>query len=175
MDERDRLWDVVFDTYYDVYFEELAAENLSRRLGGLDNLTKFLVALTASGSAVAGWALWSSSGWRILWAILAGFAAILSILGATLKTPDRVRRLEEVKQCFCRPRVDLETLRDTMRLRSDFPIDETRSRWTELRDSYNTAMQRVQNDPLRSRRFLKKTQNELNERLADQIEGGTHS
>jgi hypothetical protein len=31
MDERDGLWKVVFDAYYDAYFEELAAESLSRR------------------------------------------------------------------------------------------------------------------------------------------------
>jgi hypothetical protein len=108
----------------------------------------------------------------VLWAVFAGVAALLSVPHATLKVPERVRSLEEMRQAFCAVRVDLETLRDTMRATHEFPIGETKARWAELRDAYGAAMQKVGNGPLRSKRFLYKTQDELNSRLADQIEGG---
>ena len=58
-DPRDTLWTSAFDTYYDVYYEELVADEVNNRWQILDEVTKVLVALTASGSAISGWILWN--------------------------------------------------------------------------------------------------------------------
>jgi hypothetical protein len=51
-DPRDELWNAAFNTYYDAYYEEIAADKMISRWQILDELTKVLVALTASGSAM---------------------------------------------------------------------------------------------------------------------------
>lgn len=170
MTERDAIWEVVFETYYDAFFEELAGENLSRRWQIFDDATKIVVAITTSGSAVAGWTLWNLPGWRILWAFLAGAAALITIIHATLKVSDRVGRFEELRQAFFVIRNKLETLRFEMRVDQDFSVVEIRDKLLELREQYGLAMERIRYDLLRSRRFLEKTQDELNIRLADQVQ-----
>jgi len=90
-DARDELWTATFDTYYDAYYEELLAAALVRRWQRVDAFTKVLVALTASGSAVAGWTLWSQPGFKTSWTFIAGIAALLSILHSTLNVADRVK------------------------------------------------------------------------------------
>ena len=78
------LYNKVFDTYYDCHFEEIIADKLVYRWQFFDQMSKLLVALTTSGSAVAGWALWSQPGLRPIWAVLAGSAGVLSIVHAVL-------------------------------------------------------------------------------------------
>jgi hypothetical protein len=71
---RDRLWEAVFETYYDAYYEEILSGDLIDRWQSFDEFAKIVIALTASGSAVSGWALWTQPGFRAVWAVLAGLA-----------------------------------------------------------------------------------------------------
>ncbi len=82
VDPRDELWRAAFDTYYDSYYEELLADRLINVWRRVDEVTRILAALTASTSAVTGWALWAQQYSRNVWAVLAGFAAVLTILHA---------------------------------------------------------------------------------------------
>lgn len=59
LDQRDEIWTAAFYTYYDAYYEEICADRLTNRWQKLDEMTKVLVAFTASTSAVTGWALWT--------------------------------------------------------------------------------------------------------------------
>ena len=170
MTERNAMWNVVFETYYDAYFEELAAGNLSRRWQFFDDGAKVVIALTTSGSAIAGWTLWNLPGWRALWTILAGGAALITIIHATLKVSDRVGRFEELRQAFLAIRNKLETIGCEMRVDQDFSVVEMRDKWLDLKEQYGTAMGLIRSDLLRGRRFLEKTQDELNVRVADQIQ-----
>ena len=56
LDARDEVWNAAYDTYYSTYFEEMVCDVLLDRWQWLDEVTKVLVALTATGSAVTGWA-----------------------------------------------------------------------------------------------------------------------
>ncbi|MCK5828144.1 hypothetical protein KAH43_06420 [Candidatus Bipolaricaulota bacterium] len=170
MSERGAMWEIVFETYYDAFFEELASESLSRRWQMFDEIAKVIIALAASGSAVAGWALWNLPGWRLIWASFAGGAALVSIIHATLKVSDRVGRFEESRQAFLSVRNRLETLRCEMRLDHDFSVPEIRKRWLDLREEYGQATERIRSDLLRSKRFLEKTQDALNVAIADQLQ-----
>ena len=63
-DARDVLWNRAFDTYYDSLFEETVADWIVDRWQIADDVTKVLVALTALGSGISGWALWNDPEWR---------------------------------------------------------------------------------------------------------------
>jgi len=86
-DPRDEIWVASFDTLYDALYAEAVADKLIDRWQGVDQVTRALVAITASGSAVSGWALWSKPQFQSTWLIDSGVAALLAILHATLGVP----------------------------------------------------------------------------------------
>jgi hypothetical protein len=166
-DPRDRLWDAAFETYYDSFYEGILADLLIDRWQFLDEAAKCTVALTATGSALAGWALWTEPGFRIVWVIVAGVSAILAILHAALGVAGRVRDWGEVRRYFATLRIDLETLRYRMEFDPEFPLDGFTDSFAELRKKYGEGMQRLRNDILLTRRLIHRAQDKLNQRVAD--------
>src|SRR5947208_8688294 len=97
---REELWKASYETCYDSLFEELTADSLITRWGSVDEVTKVLVMLTASSSAVSGWVLWSQPGYRAFWLLISGIAATLSIVHTALGVPGRIRMHAEDKRRF---------------------------------------------------------------------------
>ena len=170
VDQRGVMWEKSFDTYYQCYFEELVADSLVYRWLILDDVTKVLVALTASGSAIAGWSLWSSDDFKWLWALLAGFGALLSVIHASLGVPSRVKQWEGLKRTFAKLRIEIETFRQRMAINPNFELDAFVKEYSLYRKRYGEAMQQLQGDIVRTRRFEEKIQDNLNEQIADQIQ-----
>lgn len=169
MDKRDKLWDKSFETYYDCYFEEMAAENLVRKWLLLDDVTKVLVAITASGSAVSGWALWNNDEFKLVWIILAGLGAFLSILHASLNVQSRVKEWEELKKLFTVLRIKIETFRHNMEMDPDFCIEAFTNDYDKHRATYSTLMERLRGDIARTKRFEENIQVKLDLKISDQI------
>ena len=105
-DTRDKLWELVFETFYDSYYEEIVADKLVYRWQLFDQISKVLIALTASGSAVSGWALWNQPAFRNIWVTLAGLGAVLSIIHAALSVSSRLKEWRDVKTSFVVLRID---------------------------------------------------------------------
>ena len=85
--QRDELWNSTYETYYDTFYEEIAADYLIIRWMKINDITNILIALTASGSLVSGWLLWSTPAGKTLWGIVAGVAAILAIINKSGSLP----------------------------------------------------------------------------------------
>ncbi len=168
-DRRDSLWEVAFETYYDSYYEEVAAGLLISRWQVLDELAKVVVALTAAGSAVAGWALWSEPGFKVFWAALAGTGALLSIIHAALGVPGRLKTWGEIERTFTTLRIDLETFRMAMDTDPEFDLDGFQHQFEQFRKRYAEAVHQVQNDVLLTGGLRNKAQDQLNSCLADKI------
>lgn len=168
-DARDELWQKTFDTYYDVYYEELLAAATSRRWLWIDTVTKLLVAVTAASSAVAGWALWSQPGFRELWLIVAGIAAILSIIHASLAVAERVRNWENVGGAFFELRVQMEDFRNRMSIDPEFPIDTFLKHFEALRRRYVETVERSRDDIIQTMRLKRSCQKDVNTRLSGDI------
>lgn len=164
-DERDQLWKAVYETYYDTYFEEILSDKLISYWQLLDEGTKILVALTATGSAISGWTLWSTTGFKSVWIFLAGFTALLAILHSTLGVPNRLQDWGEIKRFFAVLRIDIESFRYRMTVNPNFAIDDSTKEFTEYRRRYGDGIQRLKNDILWTKRVEYKAQNDLNERL----------
>lgn len=171
-DPRDKLWEKSFSTYYDCYFEEMISERLVYRWGMLDDITKVLVALTASGSAISGWALWNEPEFKIVWLFLAGLGAFLSIIHASLNVQSRVKEWENLKKDFTELRVKIETFRHKMEINPQFDINEFTKQYEEQRQMFSEIMKRIGGDITRTSKFQNDTQNDLNIKLADQIQNG---
>jgi len=161
----DIYWKPCFKTYYEAYFQEVTSESLSIRWQKIDVATAFLVAITASGSAIAGWALWNEIGWKIFWAILAGFASLLSILHGIMGVGNRIKVQEELRQLFSNLRVDLESL--LLELPTGITVDMVKEQYEKLRDRYSECMRRTSRDIIFSKKYQHKLQEQLNNTLKE--------
>lgn len=124
--QRDQLWRISFDTYYDSYFEEMVADRLLYRWCFLDDITKWLVAITASGSAVSGWALWgdTNQSLKLAWVLIAGTSALLAITHNALGVQQRIKNWEDTKKAFVTLRLEMDTLRQDMATFPDFDVGQ---------------------------------------------------
>lgn len=166
VDQRDELWNAVYDTYYESYFQELLADDLVTLWRNVDEATKVLVALTATGSAVSGWAVWKLGYGQELWVLLSGFVAVIAIVHAALGVPVKLKDWGEVKRNFTSLRVNLETFRHRISVNHEFPIDEFWDLYEKRRQEYGDAMQRIENDLFRTDRRAERVQDKLNIRVA---------
>lgn len=166
-DPRDRLWEVTYKTYYASFNMEIASQNLIDKWQIVDELTKVLVALTASGSTVSGWTMWNNPNFKFLWLTIAGVGAILAILHSALSVPNRLKHWGEVKQLFAGLRVELETFMYRMTINPEFPIDEFTNEFNIYRKQYAEGIQKQMNDILWTKRLERKSIDLLNQRLKD--------
>ena len=166
-DAKDKLWEGTYITYYDSYYEELVADTIIRRWQTLDEITKVLVALTASGSALSGWALWSDEGFKIIWVILAGLGAFIAIVHSAFGVSARLKDWGEIKRWFAILRIDLETFRYRMEFNPKFSVDELDKKFIVYRERYGDGVQRLKADIVRTRALEGNAQLELNKRLAE--------
>ena len=168
---REELWIASFDTYYDCFFEELIADDLITFWSRLDGVTKVLVAVTASGSAISGWAFWNQHTGKLLWGILSGAAAVLSLIDTKLNIPTRIKAHTEDKRRFAGLRTELETFRYSMKIQRDtFDVNSYTKEFLKYRSRYSHSVSEVGNDIARTRRREVKVQNkELNVRLKNDL------
>jgi hypothetical protein len=164
---RDRLWEATFETYYDSYLQELCSVRLLERWEKFDDATKVLVALTASGSAIAGWALWNEPGFKYIWGILAGFAAVMSIVHAALKVPERLARHFDSKSEFSALRIALETFRHQMQIFPRFSVEDYNKQYLEYRERYQILVSKLRSDFLSTPAMVKAAQIDLNSKVRD--------
>lgn len=164
-DQRDQIWDVCFETYYDCYFEEMAADVLLYRWCLVDDSNKWLIAIAASGSVVSGWALWNE-----LWVILSLISAVLAITHTALGIQQRIKNWEDAKKSFVDLRLSFAELRQDMSIDPNFNIDAVLGRLNALRAKYREQMSRLGPDTLRTKRLEEKIQAKLNDTISDQIQ-----
>jgi len=166
---RDHLWEVSFETFYDAKYIEVLSERLEGEWLIVDKVVAVLVALTASGSAVAGWALWKDGTPASLWAVLSGSAALLAIVHSTLGVPATLKAHGECRRYFTHLSLDIESLRMRMRTNQSFDIDTLEAQFDDCRKRFSSGIGLRQADLLSTRRFQVKVQEALNEQLADEI------
>jgi hypothetical protein len=168
--QRDQLWRVSVETFYRVYYAESLANSLVKSWQRWDEIAKFVIAITATTSAVSGWTLWNLPQFKIIWSIIAGSGAIFAILHTNLKVPDRLKDLISDVQYLKGLRINLETFRYKMEVDPNFEIEEFREEFLGYRDQYSDGSKRLKNDILLTKRRRTKVQEELNAELQDLFE-----
>jgi len=171
-DPREELWKASFNTYYDSLFEELLADALITRWSFLDDLTKVLVAVTASGSAISGWALWNQPGtYKTAWMVVSAIAAFLSLVHTALTIPNRLKAHAEDKRRFATLRTELETFRYRMKIAQEtFDITQFTEEFLRYRARFSENVELLCNDILRTSFLENSTQTKVDTRLQNEIE-----
>ena len=167
-EDRETYWSLSFDTYYKAYYQELASQALAARWERIDVLTALLVAATASGSTLAGWALWSDVGWKVVWAGIAAVATITSILHGSLRVPSRLKEQEELRREFSGLRVDLDTFRQFLRIPETEAPDHVKENYERLRQRLGSLWGRARPDIAYTGRLRDAVQKQLDEVLKEQ-------
>ncbi len=87
----------IYDDYRTALFNELYYSERVEMLDRWRLAFDITIALLATTSPVAGWAVWKHGSYINLWAALAGFGAIIAIIAPLLKLTDRVKSASELK------------------------------------------------------------------------------
>jgi hypothetical protein len=164
-DPRDRLWDTSYETYYHMFYQELLADRVIQRWQFFDALTRVLITITATSSAIGSWELWRTGTFRAIWVIMAGAAAVLSIIHTTLNVVGRLKDHGDIRRRCAGLRVDLETFRQLMEIDANFPIKEYTEKYEEYRRRYSDCIQMLINDIIVRQRFARRVQAQLNASL----------
>lgn len=165
--EIEEFWKPSFETLYDACYYELASEYVITRWSRVHLITSTLAAITATGSAVSGWALWSNPNGRVLWSCIAAPATVLSIVHGTLGVPGRIKEEEQRRQQFSGLRVDLETFRHRLTIGCEFM--DANNTFGQLRERLSTYVSKTPPDILLTKAARKLVQSQVNEKLQTYI------
>jgi hypothetical protein len=145
-DLRDAIWNSAYYLWYDATYNAELATRMVDRLKLVDDVTKVLVAVTATGSAIAGWNLWSRSGFDYAWATLAGAGALLAIVHGSLGISARLKDWLEMKKDFLNLRVAVSALRDNMAHHPDFEAQRVDEALSGLKVKFGECEGRIPSD-----------------------------
>jgi len=162
-------WEPSFETLYDACFYELASERIVTGWSRINLVAGVLTAITASGSAFAGWTYWADPSGKIVWGAIAAFASLLAIVQSVLGVPRRIRDEEERRQRFSALRIDLETFRHNLVLRRD--PSEAKKTFGGLRTRLSEYVSKTPPDIVFTRGARKAVQELVNEKLKKYIRG----
>lgn len=162
-----KLWQDSFELLYQATFQQFASIRLSGRWHSIDTLTAFFVTGTASGSAIAGWALWSSPGGKLAWVGIAGLASLLSLTHAVLQVPSKIKLQDDLKGLFGDLRLDVQTFRQN--LRNGTPPSTALDSYNMLRSRYKEAMKNAPASITFTTRLRQNIQTAVNHELDSEI------
>ncbi len=168
--QRDILWNDSFNTYYDAYFDELLSDTLVNRWMRIDVGVKYLVAITATGSAIAGLALWQEPGWKAAWAALSLIAAAAGIFHSTALVDNLVKEHTRAHKEYAACRSDLENYRHDLNMDPGFDVARKDGEFKALKKKYEDCCGNSPRDWSVSDNLRERVKAQLNETIKDQLE-----
>jgi hypothetical protein len=167
---KDELWDSAWNAYYDAYYYEIFISSVAHRWEMFDIISKIIIAITASGSAIAGWELWGEEGYKVVWISIAGAASIISIIHAALQVQQKLETQTKLSSNFTNLRIEFETLREQMGIFPDFEIVEYNKKFLQLKAKLKINTSNYKPDifstkSLQNKSLQNKSQDNLNQRL----------
>ena len=157
------FWVKGYHLFYDVYYQELLSSHLASRWERIDSITSIFIGITSSGSAIAGWELWSQPRFKTIWVVLASTVAIAALVHRSINVTDRVKRQAELSREFRELRVDVETFMDRISLR--FDPDEELNQFGDLRRKFSKTMGKTETDIAQTTGLQDKAQSTLDQEL----------
>ena len=146
LDPRDEIWNESHNLYYDVYYAEVVEQKLEARWSTFDYVSRILVAATASGSTIAGFAFWKDPQLAWLWPLLSGISAVLAILSEKLGVADKLREHSQSGNALCSLRTLIEKFNFKMRIDPGFSIEDFTIEFFEMKERYSSEMNKIKYD-----------------------------
>lgn len=162
--DENKFRDAVLDTYYEAYYQELMCDFLGSRWSTIDVVTSFVVAITASGSAVTGLAFWSTPGGKAYWAAIAIASSVIALAHGILHVAEKVKVWGDLRRTFIELRVKLETLIQDLSIEHSF--ENQKKQYTALREQYERLASGAPSDLIATNGARAKVQDSLDKLLA---------
>jgi len=170
-DKLELLWDAIYDTFYDTYYEEVLSDSVISSLELFDKFCKIFIAVTTSGSTIAGFTIWSKPGWQVPWIMLCGITAFAAILHNSFDISNKLKEQNQINKIFTRLRVDFETFRYKLDFIGTDVSDEVMNQFKEeffiLRERFAKNTELLQREVFITNRLKNKAQNDLDKKLAE--------
>ncbi len=125
-----------FKTWFNSRYQELISSELLENWQLVDTFVQIGIAVTASGSAIAGWQLWERPEMKVAWAIVSGIISVLAFCHKGLRVTDKVKIWSESKKAFTMLRNQLEILRYEVDASFEKNRDSIDKRYLEIMKSY---------------------------------------
>lgn len=128
----------VWDVYDEYRTTRLSCKYYSARLGQHERWQfwmEMILAATAPGSAIAGWALWGDDRGKWVWMILMGVSALLAIMKPLLRLYEKAETLEAVTMGYNQLDNDYKKL--------VIAIRQEKNLTPALQDEFRTLMDRA--------------------------------
>lgn len=161
----DVLWNNIFQKYVDVFYQELMLDNLVSKWENFDLITRYLIAITASGSAVSGWALWQFPYGIISWKVLSFTSALLAIFYSVAPI---AHNLKLGNQAYTEARLLRSNFEDFIYDFQAYKGDTPRNFTEELRNfntTFNNICEKSPRFPFVTKSFRVRVQKKLNKEL----------
>lgn len=167
---KDRLWEVVFEQFYDASFMEMLASRMISFWKWVDDAAKIAIALTTSGSTVAGLAIWNLPQFHWLWVAISACCALLAIVHSSFSVSDRLRAWEGLRVRSTKLRNDFECLLNRMKMNAGFDINQLDKDYQALKKELIEIQLLEPADQFANRSRQLAAQADLNEQIKDMLE-----
>jgi hypothetical protein len=160
---RDReLVEALWDHARTARMSELYYGQALRRLTAQNFWIELLIAITASGSGIAGWAVWQGKLGATTWGCIAGLAAVIAVAKPLLGLDRRIRSASSQQQMYRTLLGNVENLVFDIQ-QSETVTAEHRRRNQRIREALRQASDN--DDPAPDRDGLLVLQNQVNEEM----------
>lgn len=143
----DLLWEQSYDIHYQTLFQEIRYEILLKWLKAVDTFAVWIVAITATGAGIGGWALWATEDGKYIWGFFAAVSSLVSITHVALKIADKQQHHMEVFRELRALRHRFESFRQSIRRDQIEPtpekVEEAEGKYQTLRDEFEEIYRKV--------------------------------
>jgi hypothetical protein len=137
-----------------------------------DDFSRVAIAVSASTSAIAGWALWKEPTFKTAWAVIAGFGVLVAIIHTALGVTYRLRDLSDCRNKLLRLRLDMQTYRMRMVIDPEFSTAQFEAELLRFRERWANECQR-RADLLETKWLKKRVQDYLDIQIQQYDESNT--
>jgi len=156
--------------YWKASFNELLSEALIKKWSRFDTATKFISLITISGSAFAGWFLWTTVEGKYIWSLIAVVVSIVSAANTTMKVPDRIKEWEERRGESSKLARSIESFRRLLNISND--DHQIKTEYTNLENKWTYGATLFKNTDIL---ITDKLSNEVKKQVNQNIEEGRYN
>lgn len=168
--ERQQYWQELWKLYYSVYFHELVDATVGNRLSWAVKISDFVFGATASGSAIAAWAVWNEAAFQPVWGALSGAAGFLAIVMPIIGIRDLAKNYSASLILARRLRLRIEFYRAELNIREDWDKAALLSKLNGFQGQYEEfILQRPADSFFETKAVVESCQKRLNVILKDEL------
>jgi hypothetical protein len=123
-------------TWFNSKYQELVCSELFDKWQTTDTFAQIGIALTASGSAVAGWKFWELQEMKVIWAMISGLISIIAICHKSFGVTSKIKTWSESSKAYSMIKNQLELLKFDINTSYEKNADNIHKKLREIKTIY---------------------------------------